>query len=394
MQIKFIPAVIAFIAFYGCSSSSNKTMIDTTETRDLSRYAKNEVPQENIYVSTHDYPIVNVEQPAGKKVKNVIFMIADGMGLAHTYSAWTVNKGKLNLDNFKYTALAKTYCANKLITDSGAAGTALATGNKTNYHSVGVDTLGNDLNSIADYAKENGLKTGVVVTCRLTDATPAAFCGNTVERDSVYELAADYLDSNVDYILGGGSNHFLKRPDKRNIVDELVSKGYYYASSKSEVLSNNSLPMIALLDTLDFPKALDRGEVMREYTMNAIERLNNEKGFFLMIEGSRIDDFGHFNEIGNLVEEIFDFDKCLGDVLKWAEKDGETLVVVTSDHETGGLSLVGGDLKKGEVQVWFTTTGHSGVMTPVYAYGPGADNFTGMIENTDVCKRIVSLINK
>lgn len=394
MKIKTLSAVsfASLLIGVGCSGNLTSTRPDNTESRDLSKYARNEIPQENIYRSPNTYEVAPLSATRGKKAKNVVLMIGDGMGLVHTYTAWTANKGKLNLAQMPYTGLTKTYCANKLVTDSGAAGTALATGEKTNYHSVGVDTAGNDLASLTDYAQQAGKKTGVVVTCRLNDATPAAFCANHVERDSTENLVADYLQCNVDYLFGGGRKHFEKRTDGRNIIREMEEKGYTYVADEASLFANPELPVLALLDTLDLPSALKRGDIFQRVSVDALNRLKNNQGFFVMLEGSQIDDFGHFNEVGNLVEEIFDFDKAVGNVLEWAARDGETLVVVTSDHETGGLSLVNGDLEQGEVQVWFTTKGHSGVMVPVYAYGPGAENFTGVMENTEVSKKIRAIL--
>ena len=112
-----------------------------------------------------------------------------------------------------------------------------------------------------------------------------------------------------------------------------------------------------------------------------------------MIEGSQIDDYGHFNDIDLLMQEVMDFDKTVGRVFEWAAQDGETLVVVTADHETGGLTLIDGDLQTGEVKVKFSTNGHSGVMVPVYAFGPGAAEFTGIYENSDIFHKIKKLLN-
>ena len=113
----------------------------------------------------------------------------------------------------------------------------------------------------------------------------------------------------------------------------------------------------------------------------------------MMVEGSQLDDYGHYNDLGMLMQEIHDFDRTVGEVMKWAAQDGETLVVVTADHETGGLTLVDGDLQKGEIICKFSTNEHSGVMVPVYAFGPGSEKFTGMMENTDIFWKIKKLMN-
>ena len=161
--------------------------------------------------------------------------IAHGMSLMHVYSAWTANRGKLWLENCPVTGLSKTYCANRLITDSGAGGTALATGYKTNYHSVGVDTEGNKLESLLALAKRKGLSGGVAVTCRLWDATPADFCCHNVDREAEEAIVADYPTCGADYVFGGGAKLFEHRKDGRNIFDELKAEGYDVLRSWDEL---------------------------------------------------------------------------------------------------------------------------------------------------------------
>ena len=172
--------------------------------------------KEQTYVLETPYEVEKIAQPASKHVKNVILMIGDGMSLMHVYSAWTANRGKLWLENCPVTGLSKTYCANRLITDSGAGGTALATGHKTNYHMVGVDPSGKPLESLATLANKKGLSSGIAVTCRLWDATPADFCCHNVDRDNEAEIVADYVTCGVDYVFGGGAKLFENRTDGRD----------------------------------------------------------------------------------------------------------------------------------------------------------------------------------
>ncbi|MDR2921456.1 MAG: alkaline phosphatase [Tannerella sp.] len=343
-------------------------------------------------IATYDVPKIN--PPKGKKIKNVVLMIGDGMSLTHMYSAWTANKGKLHLDNCQAVGLSKTYCADRLITDSGAGGTAIATGQKTNYHSVGVDINGLPLSSLTDLASAKKKSTGIVVTCRLNDATPADFCCNNTDREQAYEITADYTTCNVDFIFGGGSKYFENRPDRRNLFNEMSDKGYQTPHSVEELSLLKSGKILAVVDTLDLPEPKVRQDILARASMKAIDILSqNNNGFFLMIEGSQLDDYGHFNDLDMLMQEIVDFDKTIGKVFEWAAQDGETLVIVTADHETGGLTLVGGDLEKGEIEGKFSTTGHSGVMVPVYAFGPGSEYFTGIYENTAIFDKIKALLD-
>ena len=139
----------------------------------------------------------------------------------------------------------------------------------------------------------------------------------------------------------------------------------------------------------DTPLPDERGDLLARASMKGIELMNrNKKGFFMMIEGSQLDDYGHFNQLDMLMKETLDFDQTIGRVMKWAAEDGETLVVVTADHETGGLTLVNGDKNEGRVECCFSTRDHSGAMVPVYAFGPGAEHFTGIYETTDVITSI------
>lgn len=346
------------------------------------------------YVMENPYPVEKIIPPTGTKVKNVILMIGDGMSLMHVYSAWTANRGKLYLENCEATGLSKTYCANKLITDSGAGGTAMAIGQKTNYHSVGVDVNGNPQPSLIKLAKQKGLSAGVAVTCRLWDATPADFCCHNVDRDNEDEIIADYVNCEADYVVGGGAKKFENRKDGRNIFKELEQKGYQVARSWEECKNLKSGKIFAVTDSVDTPLPAERGDRLAQSSLKGIELLSqNPNGFFMMIEGSQLDDYGHFNDLDLLMQETHDFDRTVGKILEWAAKDGETLVVVTADHETGGLTLIDGDKDKGKIKCKFSTTGHSGVMVPVYAFGPGSELFTGIYENTDIFHKIKSLLN-
>lgn len=346
------------------------------------------------YTNDKPYETVKVKPVSGKKVKNVILMIGDGMGLVQVSAAWVANHGKLYIDNCTSSGFSRTWCANRLITDSGAAGTAMATGSKTNYHCISVDPQGNKLNSLTDVAHNRGLKTGIVVTCNLPDATPSAFCANNVDRDKEEEIAADYLTCNVDYIFGAGRERFNKRTDHRDLLAEMQQKGYQVCTTWDETSKIKSGKVFSVPSEGQLDDAAKRGDVFGKVCMHAIGLLSQEKkGFFAMFEGSRIDDFGHFNDLPRLMEEIFDFDQSIGKVMQWAEKDGETLVIILADHETGGLTLLGGDIKTGTVSGNFSTKDHSGIMVPVYAYGPRADEFSGIYENTEIFNKIVKLLN-
>ena len=344
----------------------------------------------------HPYAVEKLQAPKGKKVKNVILMIGDGMSLMHVYTAWAANRGKLWLENAQATGLSKTWAVKKLVTDSGSGGTSLATGVKTVYHAVGVDPEGKPLTSLVDVAKELGKDAGMAVTCRLWDATPCDFCCHNIDRDKEEELVGDYPTSGVDFVFGGGAQKFTNRKDGRDIFKELQKKGYHVSRTLDDFFAyDKNSRIFAVPYDKDTPLPDERGDLLARASMKGISLMNqNKNGFFMMIEGSQLDDYGHFNQLDLLMKETLDFDQTVGEVMKWAAKDGETLVVVTADHETGGLTLVNGNKDEGRVECCFSTKNHSGAMVPVYALGPGAENFTGIFENTDVFKKIKKLMTE
>ena len=341
------------------------------------------------------YAVEKIQAPKGKKVKNVILMIGDGMSLMHIQAAWTVNRGRLWLENAQAVGLSKTPATNRLITDSGSGGTSLASGYKTSYHAVGVDPTGKPPKSLIDYAKEAGKSAGVAVTCRLWDATPCDFLSHNIDRDKEQELLAEMMNSPVDFVFGGGAKFFNKRDDGRDLFKELQKKGYH-VSRTFEDLQNNvkSGKVYCVPFDVDTPLPDERGDLLARASLKGIELLNqNKNGFFMMIEGSQLDDYGHFNQLDMLMKETLDFDQTIGKMMQWAAQDGETLVVVTADHETGGMTVHGGDLATGTVKAHFSTKDHSGTMVPVYAFGPGSEYFTGFMDNTDIFWKIKKLLN-
>ena len=348
------------------------------------------------YVTPNTYDIVDVQEPpVTNEIRNVIFLIGDGMGLEQVSCAWVLNHGKLNLDNMPVVGISRTYCLDDLITDSAAGGTALAVGLKTKYSHVGTDAEGNPVPSMLVKAQELGKKTGVVVTCHMADATPADFCCHSDDRYKYDEVIAGYAECGVDYIAGGGLDYFGKnRKDARNIADEMAVKGYAVAHDEVELMEAH-LPILALLADDNLPNALERGDLFRHMVGKGLAELSmqcGEKGFVMMIEGSSIDDWEHANKIDLAMEELLDFDRVLGDVLQWAAADGHTLVVVTADHATGALTLQDGNLEEGRIGVAFGNDGHNGIAVPFYVWGPGRDKFGGIKENSELGALIMSMI--
>ena len=346
------------------------------------------------YTFPTPYQVEKIAPPkGGGKVKNVILMIGDGMSLMHIEAAWTCNRGHLWLETAQYTGISKTPASNRLITDSGSGGTSLATGYKTRYHAVGVDSTGRPLESLNVLAHKAGKANGIAVTCRLWDATPCDFVAHNLDRNKEQDLILDYLNAPLDYVFGGGAKYFEHRDDGRNIFSELEKKGYRVARTLDELWRCKSGKIYAVPYPVDTPVPAERGDLLAKASLKGIDLLNqNKNGFFMMIEGSQLDDYGHFNQLDMLMQETLDFDQTIGAVMKWAAADGQTLVVVTADHQTGGPTVLGGDYHTGTVQVNFSTRDHSGTMVPVYAFGPGSENFTGFMDNTEIFWKIKRLL--
>ncbi len=333
----------------------------------------------------------DLNKEENKQAKNVILLIGDGMGATQIYAAMSVSKKPLNIERFKHVGFHKTYSSNNYITDSGAGGTALATGIKTNNKYIGVDSLGNPLKSILHYSEESDVATGLVSTSAITHATPASFIAHELSRYSYENIAKDFLDVDIDLFIGGGKDYFINRKDELNLIDSL-KKNNYHIIDGIENLNKNVLGKFAVFTaSKDNPKISEgRGNMLTKSTEKAIEILNrNDNGFFLMIEGSQIDWGGHDMDIDYVVSETLDFDKAIDKALEFAIEDGETLVIVTADHETGGLTLVDGDMKKNTIVANFSIDDHTSVMVPVFAFGPGAENFGGIYENTEIFEKMM-----
>jgi alkaline phosphatase len=258
-----------------------------------------------------------------------------------------------------------------------------------------VDAQGNRLKSIVEFAEEAGMHTGVVATSTITHATPAAFVAHNPDRGKYEEIASDFVGSGLELFIGGGRAHFVDREDGRNLLQELESEGYFIGDDLADIGPDADLPIAILTDTLAMPPAmLGRDDLLQEITGKSIELLSESSdGFFLMVEASQIDWAAHDNNTEYLVSEMLDFDETIGVALDFAIQDGNTLVIVTADHETGGFSVESGNLETGEVVGDFTSDGHTGTMVPVFAYGPGAIDFAGIYENTAIFDKMMMLLD-
>lgn len=319
--------------------------------------------------------------------KNIILLIGDGMGLPQIYAAMNSVTHKLNIQRCSGNmAIVNTSSANDEITDSAAGGTAIATGQKTNNGYIGMSADNKPLKSILKIAEDHNLSTGLIATSEITHATPASFIANVANRNQASDIALDFLKTDVDVFIGGGLDHFLKREDQLNLVDSLKARNYNIVYNLEDLPKFKKGKLAGLLYPGHAPKIIEgRGDMLAEATETALEILsNNDKGFFLMIEGSQIDWGGHANDINYVITEVLDFDKAVGIALDFAEKNRETLVIVTSDHETGGLTMIENELHKDKKKPHFSTTDHTALPVMLFSYGKGSSRFYGILENTDI----------
>ncbi|OIQ36202.1 MAG: alkaline phosphatase [Bacteroidetes bacterium MedPE-SWsnd-G1] len=350
----------------------------------------------------------NVEDK-GKEVKNktpknVILLISDGTGLSQISSAFFFKDTEPNYKRFEHIGLINTSSSRQDVTDSAAGATAFASGVKTYNGAIGVADDTTSVKNIVEIASKKNIKTGVIATSSITHATPACFFAHVEERGMAEAIAEQMAASEVDYFAGGGLKYFNKRKDNRNLLEELNQQDFAIdtVSLKDFSVIKDNQKVGYLLAANEMPKIQDgRGDFLSNATNQAIQFLSQDNSnFFIMSEGSQIDWGGHDNDAPYLISELIDFDNTIGKVLDYAEKDGNTLVVVTSDHETGGFTLkaserVGENGKKysdyTKVGTSFSTGGHSATLIPVFAYGPGSEEFIGIYENNDIFHKILEV---
>ncbi len=349
-----------------------------------------------ISVKVSENRVAATETTINKKLpKNIILLIGDGMGLSQVSAAIYYKAGKPNFERFSTIGLSKTSSFSDLVTDSAAGATVFSTGIKTYNGAIGVDRDTILVPTIVEQLSKNGYSTGIVATSSIQHATPASFYAHVKHRRMYEEITEFAPNSGVDFFAGGGLKYFNGRKDKRNLLEDMRMAGYTVITDKLPTTNVKGKELILLAEN-GMPKMSEgRGVFLPNATKLALEKLSkNEKGFFLMVEGSQIDWGGHDNDANYLIEELLDFDKTIGVALDFAKQNEETLVIVTADHETGGFTLAtdGGDYNK--IKATFSTTGHSGTMVPVFADGPGAWLFGGIYESNEIYFKMMEALGK
>jgi alkaline phosphatase len=331
-----------------------------------------------------------------QKPQNIILIIGDGMGFAQASLMSTLTGSSSNLEQFPIIGISKTQSSSNYVTDSGAGGTAIACGVKTYNGAIGVAPDSSEVKSMLEIAADKGYSTGIVATCIINHATPAAFTAHDVDRDNYDAIANDQANSPMDLMIGGGEKYF------EPLLNRMKQKGFEVKTTKDYKDSAYfktlaiTFPKIAVFVSDNDAKQANkgRGDMLPDATEYALKFLNSKnKGFFIMIEGSQIDWAGHKNDKDYLVSELKDFDKTLGVALDFAKKNANTLVIVTADHETGGLALENVDLAKKNEHICldWSTLEHTGCWVPVFAFGPGAEKFSGIYQNSDIFNKIIEL---
>ena len=324
----------------------------------------------------------------GDPPQNVIFLIGDGMGFEQVRAAGMYlngDEGTLSFESLPYQAEMTTYSADSSVTDSAAAATAMATGVKVNNGVVSVATPGDgrELETLLEYFKTLGKSTGLVTTTYVTHATPACFGAHESSRNSYSAIADDYLDQTRPNVLfGGGANGMS--------VSSARDAGYTTVTDAAEMLalSTETTDMVSgqfgsggLPYELDWLDGLPHLSDMTETALMILD--NDPDGFFLMVEGGLIDWASHANKLPETVWETIEFDNAVQEVLDWAAGRTDTLIIVTADHETGGLTVVANNGADNYPTVTWSTGSHTGVNVPVYAWGPNAELISGIMDNTD-----------
>jgi alkaline phosphatase len=337
-------------------------------------------------------PTYETDGKAGKP-KNVILIIGDGMSITQITAAETANHGELSLLNMKNIGFITTESTNDYNPDSAGAGSALATGQKTNNRYISTSPQGEVVENSAEAFSSLGKKIGIITSGDVTDATPATQYAHNVERNNAEEIALWLKNGKVDMLVGSNSQPFIKRKDARNLFNELRTDGYSILQNSDSISKINNDNKIVCIDkrfgdhcnesTIDY---------LSTTTADVIKKLQNPKGFYMMVEASKIDHGGHANNMKTIVIETLSLDAVVREALEFADKDKNTLVIVTADHETGALVILDGDREKGQVNGYFASDDHTGVLIPIFAYGVGAQEFRGVYKNTEVFNKIKGLI--
>jgi alkaline phosphatase len=319
--------------------------------------------------------------------KNIILFVGDGMGPAHFTAAKNLRGADFNIGKIKTIGLFTTFCADRYVTDSAAAASAFATGQKTKYEALSVDEKGAPRRTVLEAAKALGKATGLVTTAEFYDATPAAFAVHVDYRRKYADVTNQMLKSGVDVIAGTGAQIFGKDP-LPPLPDLAKQYGYTLITDPKAIdTASRSHALVAFEsqeDDLDTP-----GAPLPQLARWALDRVStNPNGFFLLVEEEGTDGSSHSNNAKNVTKALRSFDEAVGVGLDFASKHPDTLVLVLGDHETGGMRIY--ETRSGKFRIEWSTVEHTATAIPVFSLGPGSERFTGFFDNTDIGKTLLS----
>lgn len=321
---------------------------------------------------------------------NVIFMIGDGMGTSQVTTMFYYKDEPSVFEQFKEIGFINTSSSSNKVTDSAAAGTAFATGQKSFNRGLGLNPDSVPVTSILSVLQIHGYETGLVTIGSITHATPAAFYAKVTDRDMEESIAEQLLYAGVDFFAGGGLDFFKKREDGQDLYQSLENRGYKMDTLGLSPVTDTSLKYGYLLAPNGLPaKHKGRDSFLKEATEQALAKLSaSDSGFFLMVEGSYIDWAGHARDKEFMLAEMLDFEEAMAVALRYVDAHENTLLIVTGDHETGGMSVGKGD-QIDQVDLYFNTDQHTADLVPVFAKGRGAEGFKGFYQNSDVFHKIL-----
>ena len=375
-------------------ASSVQSVVSKNET------ASKEPEQEPFYSKTVTFTKADLDKANNTefvKPKNIIVIIGDGMGLnditiCNKFSDFKFDFG-LVLDQLKNKGFATTRSASSDVTDSAASATALATGTKTANGMVGQDMQGKDLKNISEIARECGKKVGIVTSDSVLGATPSGFTVHNESRHNKDELARSFMRFKPDLLIGNGYSDFVSGISAEEDTKALF-KTVNIASDFGMFeycLTKSAKKNEAFFGFMGF--GMKSGDYsLGQATEIALKSLENDNGFFLMVENAGTDSAGHNNKIQGKVDNVAFFDKAVAVAVKYCMEHPDTMLIVTSDHETGGVTLPeGDDYQLSDVK--FTTTDHTGVNVGVFALGYGTEYFNGQtVDNTDIAKFAIKAV--
>ena len=332
------------------------------------------------------------ETPEPPKAVNVIYMIGDGMALPQVYAAMVASREEMTFSQFPYIGVVDTHSASNDITDSAAGGTALASDHKTKNAMIGMNPDTIPVMTVFDALGELGKETGIVVTSYVTHATPAAFYAEVPHRKQYEEIAVQMAENPyLNLIIGGGMRYFNERTDSLNLVERMENELGWKVYDTLADIDVTCKKYAVMADKNHMPHAAERGDFLPRAVKTALKTLDGaENGFFLMVEGSQIDMACHAHDSVWMMDEMMDFDYAVKVALDYAKEKGNTLVVVTADHETGGLTLPDPQGHYTNVTFNYSTGSHTCLPVMVYAYGPGAEQFTGWMQNNELKAKIMN----